>query len=369
MSSESQWTSRANIPFIQDRSKFVIAFDDTSNELYAIRQNIENDGLLKYSFTNDEWIKYTIEPPLNLKRYNDYRDCSAPTTAIDSQRKIIYLYDHPFAAKIKLFDTNNNCKLECIDTGGMFIGCAPNGTIINNEFHVIGCNNHYKFDEQSNQFEFLQNLSDMNADNESETESETEWVENPGFVKVNDNKMLIFGGQNVDKHYEWYFNYTDSIYECNVMNNEYKWTKLDIKIPGGKYEGFGCTTILNGKYVLVMGGESVYDGGGSSSDDIYIYNVGNRTFNKSRIKCPQGGQYKAITVSDKEKDEMISFGYVRSLWKEFDINDQIFPPQYLVRIINNYYFDEFVHLFFSSLDGYRDGPGAHYKISVFDIID
>eukprot|EP01084_Bolivina_argentea_P214745 364550_1 len=356
-SSENHWISRAKIPSPHS-SKFAVAFDNTTNELYVIRQNIEDDGLFKYLFANDEWIKYTIEPPLNLKRHHSYRDCTAPTAAIITQKNLIYLHDDTFNAKIKLFHNKNHGKLEGIKCPWM--GSAPNMTVINNECHIIGDNTHFKYNEHTNRFIFLGPICDSDSDNDIEIE----WVENPGFANVKDRKILMFGGQNNDNEFE--FNYTDSIYECDLTNNEYQWTKLDVKLPDSGYMGFGCTAILDGKYVLVMGGQGVEDGGGWATREIHIYSVPDQTFRKSKIICPEAGQFKAITVSDKKKDEIITFGYIRSVWKECDINDQLFPPQYLVRIISKYYFDEFVHLFSSSFDY---NPGVHWKISVFDIID
>eukprot|EP01084_Bolivina_argentea_P295497 508754_1 len=351
-SSQSTFVSLSNIPNLKHRSKFVVVFNEKTKELYSIQQG--NDGLMQYSFTTDSWIKHTIDPPLNLERYNDYRDPNAPTAAINSDKKLIYLFDTYFMAKIQLFN-DKNFKLERI-TAPDYIGSAPKGVIINNEFHLIGHNNHYKYDEELNEFLFQHEL-------ESNRE-EIEWIENHGLAKVND-KVLIFGGRSDPEHptFEFDFGYTDTIRSYDIIND--KWTKLNVKTHEA-FQGFGCTSILNGKYILVIGGEQVEDGSGWPSDEIHIYSVNDETFKKSKIKCPEGlcGQYQAITVSDAKKDELISFGYMRSEWNKCGVNSQLFPPEYLIRIINRYYFDEFVHLFHSDLNG----NGAHHKISVFDII-
>eukprot|EP01083_Nonionella_stella_P062090 161543_1 len=346
MTSASNFVTLANIPNQQRPNKFVIVFNDQTNELYAIQQG--NDGLLQYSFTNDSWIKHAIKPPLNLERYNDYRDPSAPTAAINGN--YLYLLD----ISLYLLELKE-LSVKCI-TRPPLLGCAPKGVIINNEFHLIGFNDHYKYDQELNEFLFL---------HEFETnQEEIEWIESHGLAKVKDEQVLIFGGRSDPEFptFEFDFDYSDTVRQYDIANDT--WTKLNIKVPDAM-QGFGCTSILNGKYVLVIGGEQVEDGSFCSCGDIRVYCVSDQTFKISNVQCPESGPYQAITVSDRKRDELISIGFVRHNWRKCGIDDHLFPAEYLVRIIYRYYFNEFVHLFHSWLEG----KGAHHKISVFDIID
>ena len=72
--------------------------------------------------------------------------------------------------------------------------------------------------------------------------------------------------------------------------------------------------------------------------------------------------YQAITIQNKNRDTLTTFGFVRRKWKESKISDHLFPPHYLISIICGYYLIQFVHLF-------NAANGEHYKINVFDIID
>ena len=121
---------------------------------------------------------------------------------------------------------------------------------------------------------------------------------------------------------------------------------------------FGCVTVLNDRYVLLFGGTDEF----KLSDDIWIYCVQDQSFRKSLTKCPKEGTYDAESICDRNKDKCVTFGFVRDCWSKCKMNDSLFPPEYLIRIMFKYYWVEYIHLF----DLKRAG---HWKIDVFDIID
>ena len=53
-------------------------------------------------------------------------------------------------------------------------------------------------------------------------------------------KLLLFGGR--DDYGSW----TDAVHEYDILNKI--WTKLNVKLPASSFD-FGCTPILNGKYI------------------------------------------------------------------------------------------------------------------------
>lgn len=148
------------------------------------------------------------------------------------------------------------------------------------------------------------------------------------------------------------FGALDIIHEYDINNN--KWTKLIHKLPTA-LSGSGCTSILNGQYVILFGGCNH-----GNKDDIFIYCVRNGTFKESNIKCPKQGHHQAFAINDRKKDNLITFGFVRMCWRECDIDHHLFPPQYLIKIICRYYWNEWIHLF-------KMYQGNHYKIDVFDL--
>ena len=157
----------------------------------------------------------------------------------------------------------------------------------------------------------------------------------------------MFGGWSPSKRF-------DIIREYDTITNT--WCVLDCKIPAA-LSSFGCASTFNGQYVVLFGG---YDGSWDK-DDILIYSVRDNTFRDSRIKCPKIGHYQALAVNDRKQDEIITFGYIRNKWREYEINDNPFPPHYLIKIICAYFWNEWIHLF--------DNSGDHFKIDVLKLFD
>ena len=75
-------------------------------------------------------------------------------------------------------------------------------------------------------------------------------------------------------------------------------------------------------------------------DTIWIYNVANRAFRKSIVRCPIMGRFQAFTICDKNNDQLAVFGYIRSEWTRSEIDEHLFPLEYLIRIMGKYYFKE-----------------------------
>ena len=93
-----------------------------------------------------------------------------------------------------------------------------------------------------------------------------------------------------------------------------------------------------------------------------MYSVDDERFETSKIKCPAKADYQAVVVNDRKQDDMITFGYVRDKWRDCGMNYHLFPPQYLIKIICGYYWNEWIHLF-------RNDNGDHHKIDVFRLFD
>ena len=143
------------------------------------------------------------------------------------------------------------------------------------------------------------------------------------------NELLLFGGYDGD-------NDIDSIHQYDIIDNQ--WTRLQSKLP--KTRSFiTATPILNGQFVLIFGGNTESSG---DHDEIYIYSLRDGTFKESDIKCLEKGEHQAITISNKVKDKLTVFGYIRSEWSECGMYSHSFPREYLIKIICTYYLDEFI---------------------------
>ena len=300
---------------------FVVTYSPKRNSLFVIERYC---GLIEYSQKSNSWIKHKIKSSIG----HYVQSCNYPV-AIDCDQNMIYfcsengVYNqHKFLKKLQINDSNA-CKLEEIENVENNIDQyhslrGTKGVMMNNEFHVIGNGKHIKYDTVSKQFKLLH---------------KTQYIVGHGLVKIKNNKLLMFGGKprGGDPHRDT----LDSVHEYDI--NAQKWSTLNCKIPKPLHR-FGCVPILNDEYIILIGG--------NWTDDIYIYSVRNKTFSKSSVKCPKNTNYEAIATMDRNRDEIITFGYVRFIWMQyFNDNNVLYPPKYLIKIICGYYMNQDVHIF------------------------
>ena len=365
MSNVSKFMNLKNIPNLEYGDKFVVVFNVASKTLYSIKQS--SNVIWEYSTLNDSWKKHMIQPVFYvMDKYHksNQEGDHIPTAAVASTKNIIYYYDNEYLTKIKISDNGNNgimCRSETIAQSQYIknVGPAPKGVILNDEFNIFGHSMHYKYNESLNKFEIEHELDFLDSEGK-------EWNAGHGIAIVKNDKVLVFGGRNTRSDYNRITNVggecTDVIHQFNVRDNE--WTKLSVKTPR-VMQSFGCCSVLQGKYVLIFGGKRDCNGGCSYFNDIEIYSVKDQYFRRSGVKCPMYGPCQAVAVSDEYKDGLICVAYMKDNWKQCEINNHLFPPNYLIAIIAKYYFEEFIHLFhFGTYHG-----NWHYKINVFDIIN
>ena len=194
--------------------------------------------------------------------------------------------------------------------------------------HIIGGwgnKHHLKYNDTTQKIEKLHDLTEQKI------------MDNPlqhhRLIQVKD-KLLMFGG------YNGYIGGSDvdRIYEYDASKNE--WSTIPVKMPFAG-NSFGCTTIFNDEFVLLIGGRTNMQW---KSDEIWIYSVQDQKFRKSKITCPRMTSLDVITISDPETDKMVVVGFIRNIWREYDMNQHLFPPPPLIKMISTYYSNEYVHL-------------------------
>ena len=321
-------------------SYFFISRD--SNTLCAIhpRKGFVN----KYSFMPDEWVTMPI-----MNRLPSKFSISVPNhVAINSNKMYVCSRKHNKMAILEMKGLNEY-KWQIDDYAHYRIASAAKSIIINNELHIIGGgghgrhgrNGHLKYNQTQRRFELLHYLVDI---------MNIRRIIDHKIVQIK-SKVYVMGGYNVGTR-----RFSDGIHEYDIINNSWSTLKITLPKPMGK---FGCTTAINKQYVLLFGGKRPDK---NISNEIWIYTVHDKSFKKSRMKCPKKSPYRAFAINNRNKDELVTFGYVRNIWKIYEIDDHLFPPQYLIRIIFNFYWREYVHLFEDQ------SVTVHWRIDVFDII-
>ena len=336
-------TSWQQLESIPNRLGSKLLYDNHSRRLFAIQQLTYSPRLFQYSFMIHSWIEYEVHfasdyAPFWCSHYNP--------AAISDGGNTIYLCGKEGEITVFELNNDNSCKMKIIKNlneiqSGITFGT---GIMIKNEFHIIGGvgrSKHIKYDSNKAKCDTVHDLRVALNFNGICVNATT---------KIR-NKVLLFGGYNGMGNETM-----DTIYQYNICDNQ--WTKLQSKLPKplGYITG---TQILNGQYILLFAGQ---EGTGWCQDDIYIYSVRDGTFKTSKVKCPQNSQYQSFTINDKPKDNLATFGWIRCEWRECGMNDHLFPPEYLIRIIGGYYTNEWIHLLNSR-------TGEHYRMNAFDIID
>ena len=309
-----------------------VSYLQTDNSLFAVNHKTA----LKYSSNTDSWDSCaTLTSHQQL--HASYNGSIYNPSAIDVQNKIIYI----LYTDSKQMAINHEGKWKIINNV-QDLGFGAQAIMIRDEFHVIGGMRnkgykHLKWNKIEKKFENVHAIKTNRI-----------WAHR--LVKIK-NKIIMMGGYDGN-------NYLNDLLEYDVINN--KWTEMKVKLPK-RMLSFGCLAVMKGKYILLFGGEGARS---NEFDDIWIYCVVNGSFTKSTVKCPVKGAFKAFVITDELKDELSVYGFIRNLWKVASISEHLFPPQYLIKIIDKYHHNEDVHV----ISGRHSHFGKHWKMNVFQIL-
>ena len=324
-SSQIQWDSLSHID-----SPRMILIDDTQKSLYAI----VHTEIFQYSFEQNAWNKHPIMNHLPKDFF-----LGSPSFFINSQHLYIHGgYPNRVLLKVHLDAAKYSPQTWKVDNGDGIFTPGAKMIMIGDELHVIGGRYnraHHKWNKQTLHFDKLHVLV----------------FSYPQVVKLK-HEILSFGG--------WWDDYgcclyLDEMHIYDTINNQ--WRVSNITMPRGMIVD-GIASVLNQQFIILFGGNGKY----GAINDIWIYSVGDKVFRKSKVKCPGKRGGKVLVINNPQRDELSVLGYMRSQWKECGIYENLFPPRYLIKIINRYYWNEWIHLV-------DNNDGKHWKINVFDIIN
>ena len=324
-SDTESWEELAPVPKPGLYQKTHVVFDRHRKALYAIHVK---EGLLQYSFNKNMWIKQ----PLSNNLPSHFFDAPNPIT-MDSQQNIYLAADKHYQAYFATlhidpdsstppsWHINDNIKHEFNGT---------NVAMIDDEVHFIGGNRyteyvHLKYNKVTQKLDKLHDI-DFGF---------------PQLTKIK-HKLIAMGGHKGG--------YLDEIHEYDVNKNV--WIKCEERYPRNMIID-GSVVVLNQQYIISFGG---YDG--MNIDGIWIYNVADKVFKESKIKCPGKRGGRVFKVGDIERDELAIYGYIRSQHK-----DESLPSKDIIDIIDRFYLSEWIHLI------ENNSCPKHWKINVFDIIN
>ena len=295
----------------------------------------------KYDFDDDSWLQLKMLSPVSVSSLTscDINDNGDKIYVMDMKRGLMTIFN--------LYDTND-CKTEqrtivdaitCVNTNNTAM-------IHNEEMHTVGgfdIFKHIKCDLKNYKCSELHDLSGAAANDLQELHSY-------GSIKTV-GKWILFGGISGSSQID-----TILVYDINTKS----WNTSSTKLPKA-ISSQGCATISNGSIVLLFGGTEGNGEYENDIDDIYMYRVKNGDITKLRAKCPMKGyNFRAITWTHPRNDGLLVNGWMRCKWKQCEINHQLFPPQYLLKMIERYALTEIIDLFCAR-------PLMHYRIEAIQL--
>eukprot|EP01084_Bolivina_argentea_P072619 131857_1 len=322
-----------SVPVSINNDEFMVAL--SKNDHFS-----NGDGIYKFNINKNKWIK--------IFDYDEKFMCNIWSSAYDNDNKLLYVCDpshsQSYTSRILIFDLNTKTKVTITEEQfKQLFGFIMIEDKLHQICHMVSSNS-----EMENGNHYIYNATQQF--NKITTFKPLEKLFFYGLIYLKSKKaVLLCGG------HKFGFVFQDSIFLFSCIDST--WKELSIKIPL-KLSGFGIVATTNEQYVIILGG---WCGGQLYSDHIFIYDTRNNTFSQSKIKCPVKGMYRAIIMNNSNRDEVVSYGFMRDCYKsENFINVQLLPEN-LTKIICCYYCYEEVYLLKKCQ---CTGTSEHWKISV-----
>ncbi len=271
-----------------------------SSEILVIIKHLYLSHAVKeiwtYNISNDNYTKLIAEKniPENIKFY---------TASLNDNKSCLYL----FGESGKIISVNLKTKKFEQLTKTHDNGSHCHSFFIKEEFHIFGGLNtrdkfHYIWNENTkelNKFHFCENLADYLRST------------NHVFLKINKSCIV---------HYLR----STKIFWFSILTNKCE----TIYWPQGVLS-------RNEQYIIVF---SVLQ------NNIWICDLKLQKSWKSNIKTWKIDIKYTVIISDIKKEELLCFGYIRFLWKILQCEQILFPPFYLMKMIDAFFTIETIHI-------------------------
>ena len=187
---------------------------------------------------------------------------------------------------------------------------------------------------------------------------------------IKESLLKILHNENNNSYIEFEHNYNGGydtansrllqcIYSyCTVSG---KRTKLTLELMIGM-ANMACFATKDERYIILMGGYWNHNMFGSFMHDrIYVIDLQCMQVRECNVRCPRNARFYGLVMSNELKENLAVFGFVRKCWNECEMGMDLYPPRYIIKLIQLWFVDEFVHLFEKTTEN-------HWKISVDDIL-
>ena len=103
---------------------------------------------------------------------------------------------------------------------------------------------------------------------------------------------------------------------------------------------------------------------------MYILDLAQIKLINCRLRTPVKGSFRAMMAFSKDRDELLTFGFINACFRLSQFKKMTKLPHYLMHLIGKWISTEYVHLILYHNDWrYRnDESHAHWKIHLDDIL-
>lgn len=302
------------------------------------------DKIFRYSISKDTVTKQNITA-------NKQTSFSAFNSTGFFKNNQPYIYIYTGLCKLGLYDISTaeinfeystNCDLT------VKYSKYPEMLIIGDDIHIIG-----------GYGDTAHKIINMNLDNKTYEERQVkQWKHGHIFFGhkmihcQRRNSILLFGVErNADNNV---------IHEFSLETQ--KWTELNGIIPENNHLLFsGAVMTSDERYIIFLGGRTVTS---ETKDLVSVFDVEKLEMKESSIKTPCVGLYKALLIGDKQRDAILTMGWIKKCWdsaesKNFDMT----LPNEIIQMIQKFVETEDVHIITFAAD-----TSQHWKIEVDAII-
>eukprot|EP01084_Bolivina_argentea_P121504 215330_1 len=165
------------------------------------------------------------------------------------------------------------------------------------------------------------------------------------------NPFLWYAKDEISMIFDTFNNIMYEFQKCN------KWVQYEVETMPWLESSPPIVGTKNKEYLIFMGGVIDYR---FMSDNIFVFNVKQKQFCYSTIKCPFKGNCVA-TIMETNYMELLTFGFVNQCFQQSEFKDLQRLPYYIKKFMAQWISNEWIYLV-------ETRSGNHWKIHVDTII-
>ena len=306
--------------------------------------------IYKYNLTTDQWT------PL----MSTQSEITIPDAAFDPDTETLYMsvykleeYSNILQCHLKVIDTKQWTIKECLAFPKERTEMLTYGhlVLIGNEIHIL-----YDDDDDGDicRHFVVHKVSGDVIQEPVEIHPDLCMANGANFVASRNSILLVGQSQQ----------YGTIIVEYSLTTKQWEvWEWARAFLKEYFFSSSNLVSVMNGRHILSFGGccnESF-----AEIDSIMIYDVEAKQCVESELKLPmKGDHWQAILMADQDRDEMLTFGFVKRCYKAEEFRTTTLLPTPLIAIVGEYFAMEFVYLILA-----KKKWGPHYRINVDDILN